>query len=233
MIFETLHEDEYCNVRGNPDQIAQSSRILLSFTGIGQASGGIEVQNLEFVSTASNAGAPIFISDTTRSWGNRLDFELLQNVIAPYIEGRRLFSLGNSMGGFLCVLASSFFPIEAAISFGGQYSVHPRIVPDETRWRPHRNRIDNWRYESLSEHINSTTRYYLFYGDHHLEELHYSRYPRQPNVHCYIFPGRKHNLAGVMKRHGVLDYVVSACLEDRFELGGINAKITEGAYELS
>lgn len=205
-------------MRGDREQLADASRILLSFTGIGLRLGGLETQGPEFVGSALRRGAPIFITDLTRSWGNRVDFESLARLLAPHFEGREVVSIGNSMGGFLSILATSYFPITTAIAFAPQFSVHPKIVPAEERWSRHRNAIDTWRFESLKPHFHRKTRYFVFFGGHRREAIHFSRFPMRANVRTFVFPGVGHDIASFMKDGKVLDDVIDGCLSGRFDL---------------
>src|SRR5437868_4250885 len=110
-----------------------SSTVTLCFTGVGHAIGGVDVQSEEFLN-ASKMATCLFIIDKKRSWGNSIDFESLGKVIGPYIEARTVNTIGNSMGGFLAVLATRFFPVDVAVAICPQFSVSKRIIPTESRF---------------------------------------------------------------------------------------------------
>lgn len=229
--FDLLYRDETCEVRADLAQLATAERILLTFPGIGQRFGA-EEQGLEFVGTASRQGAPLFVFDRARSWGNQIDFAALQQVLAPHLEGREVFTLGNSMGGFLAILATSFFKTRAAIAFAPQFSVHPEVMPDEKRWARHRAAIRQWRYRTAREHFHAGTTYYLFFGDHKVERRQYRPFPTSANVHRIIFPEEGHSIARILKEKGLLNEVIEACLDVRFTPALIAGRLDHAPFRL-
>ena len=124
--LDTIYEDENVRIRTNAGEGPRCGTVLLSFTGIGHAMGVINVQRPEFVSTGIRMGRVIFISDLNRTWDNGLDFPRVAEVIAPYTRGSRVLAIGNSIGGFLSVIASNDLPIETSLSFASQFTVSPR-----------------------------------------------------------------------------------------------------------
>ena len=155
--LQTVYEDSLIKI-----SVIENSndRTILCFTGVGHALGGIDVQSEEFIN-ASTQATTIFIIDKERSFGNNLDFDLIANVIYPYIQGEKLYSLGNSMGGFLAILATKFFDIDVAIAFAPQYSVSKKVFPHEKRWDVYVNNIKFFKFESLDGAFNDKTEYYI------------------------------------------------------------------------
>lgn len=230
--FKTIFADEFCEIRANRRALKKADRVLLSFTGGGHAMGGMRVQTLEFVGTASRQGAPIFITDLTRSWGNRLDFPRIADRLAPYLEGKEVVSLGNSMGGFLSILATSYLPIKTAIAMSPQFSVHPQIVPQERRWAKYRRTIDCFRYDSLEGHFQTGTKYYAFFGAARTEKVHYTKFPVCDNVAVMVFPGQGHSLAQWLHGQGQMDTIISACISGTFSLPMIRDAAGPDAYQI-
>jgi hypothetical protein len=189
----------------------ESSTATLCFTGIGHAIGGIDVQSPEFI-RCSNTSTALFIVDKKRSWGNNLDFTALQDLLAPYTSGRTLNAIGNSMGGFLAVLATRFFTIDAAIAFVPQYSVSKRIIPAESRFDKYVDDIRNWQFESLHGCFNERTQYYLLFGPGE-DDTQRTFFPNKANVHKISFRAAmfEHNVAQHLKEHGLLYDVIGAC----------------------
>lgn len=52
----------------------EAQKVLLSFAGIGFGMGGADVQKAEFFGAGRSFDTTFFITDKTRSWGSRLDF---------------------------------------------------------------------------------------------------------------------------------------------------------------
>ena len=94
--YETLIDDDLMTVLHRP---GRSDACVVSFTGVGHGTGGIDVQNAEFARSGGE-GRSVFVIDKHRSWGNALDWAALRRVLAPVLKGAQVTTLGNSMGGF-------------------------------------------------------------------------------------------------------------------------------------
>ena len=132
-------------------------------------------------------------------------------LLRPYLNAQTV-AIGNSMGGFLAVIAISCLPISVCISFVPQYSVHQEIVPNEVRWAEYRDKIKVWRYPSLAGYFNSTTRYHIFSGGADFEKQHWSKFPSMPNIHNIVFKPWGHNVAQKLKSKQLLYPVIKKCI---------------------
>lgn len=213
MTVRILHDDENLTVAVTE---SRSNSVILCFTGIGHALGGVDVQSPEFTRASKDATA-FFIVDKTRSWGNKIDFELLRALIMPIAEGKSIFTLGNSMGGFLAILATRFFNIRSAVAFVPQYTVSKLLLPHETRWNIYVDEIKVWRFESLEGSFNDQTNFYVIGGLGGDDDKHLERFPSLPNVHRIYFlePEFMHNAAAFLKEQGLLYPVIEECLKGR------------------
>lgn len=202
-MFTTIYEDN--NLKISKKQ-GDSDNVFLCFSGVGKAMGGINIQHEEF-NKATNGATAIFIIDKTRSWGH-IDWNLLSEVISPYLVNRRVLTIGNSMGGFYAILASRHFLIEKAIAFVPQYSVHKSIVPLETRWLMYSQKITNWQYISLEDCFSDQTEYHIFYGNDPYDAIHKACFPKQKNITMHDYEG-DHYLVQDLKDKGLLYSLIS------------------------
>lgn len=209
-IIELVFEDDDLSISVIP---RDGDNAVLCFTGVGHALGGIDVQKEEFIKSGATDGPSIFITDKKRTWGNNLDFKLIQDSIQPYIKNKRVLSLGNSMGGFLSVIATYYFNIDVSISFSAQFSVSTKIVPDEHRWRRYTENIERFYFESLTSYCNEQTLYYFFSGSDDSEKRHWSKIPRKRNISNVVFDGIGHNVCRELKEAGILNTVIQKCYE--------------------
>lgn len=168
--------------------------------------GGINVQQEEFYKATDGAMA-IFVVDKNRSWGN-IDWDLLSETISPYLANKRVFTIGNSMGGFYAILASRHFLIDKVISFVPQYSVHKSIVPLEDRWSLYTKRIRNPKYISLEESFSDKTEYHIFYGNDEQDLVHKNLFPKQKNIIMHSYSG-DHYIVTYLKSKGLLYGLIS------------------------
>jgi len=145
--MHVLFEDSVLKITSRaPEPAPDGRRTLLSFTGVGHGMGGVNVQKAEFFGTGRNFDNLLFLTDKTRSWGNLLDFDDIAARLAPFREGTELSAIGNSMGGFLAIVASRFMPMRRVVSFVPQFSVDPALVPWEFRWKEYREAIREFKF---------------------------------------------------------------------------------------
>lgn len=205
-----LHEDAFVKISCLPSDV---DSVVLCFTGIGHSLGGIDVQQQEFTGTGLRLGMPVFVTDKTRSWGNKLDFVQIAKIIAPVISQKRVVALGNSMGAFLAIAASSVLPIQHVFAFAPQFSVDPSVVPDEKRWTKYRDHITEFRIPSLEGRFSMQCRYDIFVGDDPVEEMHWKHVPFGSNIRCFIIPDTHHDVALEMKSRNHLQTIMADCMD--------------------
>ena len=216
--METIHEDAILRVMRLGDGAAPN--VFLCFTGIGHRFGGIQME--EFVGATQLPGfSTIFITDKARSWFNDFDATDLISRLAPFVQDRRVFSLGNSKGAFGAIWISSLLPVAATIAFSSQFSMHPEIMPSEHRWSKFRDRIETWRVPSLAESFSPNTRYYTFNGK--VDEHQWERFPALPNCRHYLLKEGGHQTAAHLKEHDILTETIRQCVEGIDPIASIRA----------
>ena len=220
--MRALFSDETVLIQTRDAEDGPGDRLLLSFTGIGHGKSVGRVQKPEFPSAGNGFANTIFVTDITRSWGNALDFDAIGAVLAPHMRGREVYALGNSMGGFLAVLAAQFWPIRRVVGFVPQFSVRPKVIPKEARWSEYRAAISDWRYSSLQDRFSPETEYFLFSGRKGPDWRQWRRFPEAPNISNVLFSDLGHGVAKHLKRTGVLNPIIAACFEGRFSLAWLN-----------
>jgi hypothetical protein len=211
--LELLYEDEFLRVQAKLND--RADRTVLCFTGIGKAISGDTVQMVEFYRASTADANAVFIIDKTRSWGNRIDFDRLITALTPLTAGRRLYTIGNSMGGFLAILMSSFLDVRCTVAFVPQFSVDAEVMPEETRWEVYRSQIARYRYPSLDGHFNASAKYYLFHSGKEKDRNHWEKMPSAPNVKQFVFRDFGHGAAKRLKVMGLLDTVIGQCFEEK------------------
>lgn len=191
----------------------KADSVILSFTGFGHKMRHGNVQQPEFYGTGRIFAATVFITDKTRSWGNALDFAVIEQHIAKYTEGRKIFTIGNSMGGFNAILACHYFPVEACVAFAPQFSVDRRVVPWEDRWAQAIGGIKSFGVSMISDFMHERTRYYLFSAGRGLDYFHAALFPVGPNIFHFRFRRLGHHLSAHLKQKGALDDLIRGCFE--------------------
>jgi hypothetical protein len=208
--MKLLFENEYLKVK---IRITVSEKVIFCFTGVGHGMNGVDVQKDEFYKLSNNATV-VFISDKKRSWGNNIDFQHLKSLLTPFINQKELFAIGNSLGGFLAIVASKIFTFTSVLSFVPQYSVSKKIIPTEERWDKYVCQIVDWRIESLSGYFENNTQYYIFGGYFGRDKLHLNLFPEQDNVHKIFIKNKswEHQVAKKLKEHNVLYECISLAI---------------------
>lgn len=212
---EVLYSDPHLAVSCLERAQTGTGRALISFTGVGHAQGGVDVQRPEFVTAGNQYDAIFFVSDLTRSWGNLLDFGKVAEIVASRVGTVELHCIGNSMGAFNALLAPSQIPVSRVVAFAPQFSVHPEIVPWEIRWEEYRRAISDWKYPSLEAVWSPQSEYFVFVGNKGRDHKHARMFPKLPNLHLTRVEGR-HNLARGLKEAGILQEVIRRCFAGEF-----------------
>jgi len=212
----------------------ESSHVTLCFTGIGHAIGGIDIQSEEFIKS-SMMSTSLFIVDKHRSWGNNIDFSELKKILDPYIKDKIVNSIGNSMGGFLAILASKFFDIKCTVAIVPQFSVSKKIIPSESRWDNYVDKIKEWKYESLVDSFNDDTQYYILAGTGGRDDNHLKLIPNKKNIHKIYFKNVRfiHDVANILKHDGLLYPVIQDCFKGVNSSEIIRSHFTNDEYEIS
>ncbi|NOX40367.1 MAG: hypothetical protein GXP05_07580 [Alphaproteobacteria bacterium] len=230
--MEPILETETCGIEAYESASDWQNTVLLSFTGIGHAMGGLDVQTPEFFGAGRGFDNVIFISDLARSWGNALDFDEIVAALRPFVAGRKIFAIGNSMGGFLGVVMSNLLEIDTVVAFVPQFSVSARVLWSEHRWRNHRVHIKEFKIPSLADQFNAKTQYYLFSSNSWPDRKHWKRFPAQPNIENIVLKDGAHNLAAGLKKSGQLSGLIEACFTGQFSIGWMNDTLGVGARKI-
>lgn len=187
-----------------------SGSAVVSFAGVGLALDGLPHE--EFVKTLSGSRHDqVFVIDKSRSWYNNTASEILEELSSRIEEFPRVYTLGNSMGAFGAIYFGRHLPrCKTAIAFGPQYSVHPQIVPNETRWQNWRNGIKDWTIPHALSGEGHTLRSHIFYGDagRDLDHVRLFLDNRPTDMTLYVVEDAGHNTASFLKSRGCLTTVL-------------------------
>lgn len=194
-------------------------RLVIAIAGVGKGRGN--VQPFELVGTASDHGKNhvLLVADPLRCWMNHPDYaaelkaqiEAMVEVFSP----KEVVALGNSMGGFMAIHLADIVPIDTVIALTPQYSVHPELVPEETRWQHYRGNIKTWLYPDIGKMAAPGTTYFVFHGDSPGEQRHWRHLPKDGNLYHFILSKSGHRLAFDLKKRNVLNRIIIAAMDHR------------------
>jgi len=185
-----------------------SSKTIVSFTGVQHAFGVSDFKK-EFMGLLKQSDLNVmFVADRETSWYNTIDIDKIKSKL----NNQEVVTIGNSMGGYNAMQLVNDIDVAKAIAFSPQYSIHPDIVPDETRWRRKANKIKQWKYKHLM--FNYTTEYYIFSGDASEEMYHINMIPQQKNIHKFITKGG-HSIILELKKKGILYSLIEDCINEK------------------
>ncbi|MFV1442011.1 MULTISPECIES: hypothetical protein [unclassified Phaeobacter] len=209
-------------------------RLVVCFSGIGKDAETCPPYEFARSATGNGRHNTLFIADPQRSWLNTPG--LLSRIGAEIESYRaicgatRVIAMGHSMGGFSAIVASSVTRIDAVLAFAPQISIHPDIVPDETRWAAYRNRISHYEVKSAADHFRDGTDYTVIHGRHGREAPQRDRFPRRDTLRHYVMPGTHHNVPQRLKQLNCLEQVVHFAIEGRPRKLRLLLKQTAQAY---
>lgn len=188
--------------------------LVISFAGRGGQTDNFKRPVNEFYNLASGGGDNhvLFVQDMTNSWMNGAGIadavcEVVRSV-GEEAKAKRLITLGNSMGGTMALLLPQLMHVDAAIAISPQFSVDPRIVPEDTRWMEDRSNIEKFRFTGISSVPFEHTRTTVLHGGKQSELVHALRFPRHKEFRHFIFPDYGHNLASALHKDGKLAPIV-------------------------
>ncbi len=193
--------------------------LVVSFTGIGKPDR--KEQDEEFVRQGSQGGENhvLFVSDTARSWFNNAGVvEQITGFVQSYkVEHTitRVATFGNSMGGYGAIQFAGALGASSCLAISAQYSANPADVPEETRWRNWRDRIETFSMPPLGRAISPDTEYYILHGEAEKERPHFERFPRGKGIHHYLLPDVGHAVGRRLKETRLLRKTVRLALERR------------------
>ena len=202
---EILHESETLLVRHMP---GTEPVLVLAISGIQGGLGGVQVD--EFAGTASGSGRNhvLFVRDKLRSWFSREDvllplIELVQDFIAAH-GITKVVTIGNSMGGYGALLLPKHVPVDVAVAFAPQVSMHDEVVA-EPRWKQSRVHFGPLLERNVAECLQDRTQYYVIFGRADNRDRKHMRLVSQcDNLRLYKVPGSQHGVAKDLKEAGVL-----------------------------
>lgn len=185
----------------------------------------------EFVATATGRGlkaAPrsaLFIQDNSRSWAADPCFPAVLDralsMVAPVAPFSRRVAIGMSMGGFSALVASRLQTLDAVLAFVPQWSIDPKIMPEETRWQQWRGHVAGSAWPTCPLPVPAPVpggaqggRAYLFHAG--LDDMaHMRSFPQQSNCDHILYPDCGHSdLVPMLKGKGVLAGLLEAAFAD-------------------
>lgn len=199
------------------------SDLVLAFSGVQHQIGRTGLA--EFVGTAHAGGSRdvLFISDMKRSWFSAPG--LVDRIAATVTDHMarhgltRLYTVGNSMGGYGAVLFASRLPVRVACAFAPQVSMHPEVI-DEPRWQDFRPFIGPGVARSLNGSIQAAQGQVVMifgeFGDHAQRAL----LEPAPNLHLNIVARCGHDAVKRLKQAGVLSDLVDLAFREDFDGAG-------------
>lgn len=216
--MDVVFEDDDLRItfaRGSAEQDA----VVLAFTGCRHGLGRIDAD--DFVRTSRSARIVrdvYFVNDLSRSWYNTVHTAIV-DILAPRLAGRRVVTLGNSMGGFGALLfAGRFETCDTAVAFVPQFSVDPRIVPFEDRWPEHTGRIRHFAVPTClpAAACRGGRRAYVFFGDSSRNDARQAELlleAAETGTHLFTIQGGTHEVAAQLKQRNVLADLLETAID--------------------
>jgi pimeloyl-ACP methyl ester carboxylesterase len=147
--------------------------------------------------------------------------------LSPILDRfRKVVTLGNSMGGYGALLFASRLPnCTSAIAFVPQFSMDPRVVPKEKRWRRFTERIADWPQQHLLHGMPDTLPLHIFFGARERRDgPHVDFFKRHATsgTSIYVLRGAAHDPARRLRDKGLLAATLDAIIVD--DAGGARVR---------
>jgi hypothetical protein len=160
------------------------------------------IQNEQFFRLTKKYNV-LFVRDTSRSWFNNLDTELIKKNI----KNKTCYAIGNSMGAFNAIIFSNLHNIKKVIAFSPQFSIHPNISDDKD-FINHAARIKKWKFPHVF--FSKKTKYLLIFGDDKKERYHASLMPKLKNIKVVYIKNSNHLVAQKLKSDNKLYKIINS-----------------------
>jgi hypothetical protein len=207
-----LHEDS--NLLVSIIEKEDSKIVNLAFSSADLKYHGMGLLKPEFIKSAKFT-TTIFIVDKKISFGNNVDFNLLQRIIFPYTKDKTINAVGSSMGAYNAIIASNFIDISTIVAFVPMFSPSPKVIPGETRWLHFIDKVKTLHFESLEKQFNNKSKYYIIAGFSGLDQKQLCKMPKKSNIHKIYFKNQyfHHDVAGILNKENILYNVIEACYD--------------------
>ena len=131
----------------------------------------------------------------------------IRNRLGPDI---RLTTYGVSMGGYGALMFSGPLRAETALAIAPQFSIDPRDVPEETRWRGSANRIGGFIHD-LGALTRPEARKIVIYDRMSKDRHQIDRLPTDESWEVLNLPFSSHQVLGFLAETGTLDVLFRGC----------------------
>lgn len=193
-----------------------SDTLVISLAGVGNdrhAQPTIEFFQLAYQDGLNHV---LFVSDASRSWlnGPGLAEAIVETIEKVVKEAgiKRVFALGNSMGGTMALILPYLTKIDEVLAFVPQYSAKPERLPEEDRWMFFRKKIKEWRFEAIDSLPTDRCVVTILHGGTPDELIHMNRFPRDPKAKHFVLPKMDHRLAHNLHKKKKLARIVAKAI---------------------
>ena len=197
----------------------KSDRLVVSLASVGTRRHKTPQPEFAHMTASIGQSNVLFISDRSRSWMNGPGvadhITRLVNETAERVAAGDIIALGNSMGGTAAMVLAEMTQINRVIALAPQYSAHPDLVPEETRWWFFRRQIEAWPHPKVPDLQDRDTVVTILHGATQDEWRHARRFPENAGYRHFIFPKRSHAVARELHEDGLLRPIVQAIIEGR------------------
>jgi pimeloyl-ACP methyl ester carboxylesterase len=194
-----------------------SDTALVSFSGIGQGLGTLPKE--EFGKTLRGTRhAQFFVVDKRCTWYTATRTDIVRQLSPLLRRFRKVVTMGNSMGGYGALLFASRLPnCASAIAFVPQFSMDPRVVPKEKRWRRFSERIVDWPEKHLLHGMLDSLALHIFFGARERRDAPHIELFKQhatSQTFIYVLRGAAHDPARRLRDEGLLAATLDAIVVD-------------------
>lgn len=204
--IKTKYEDNFLKI----SYVEGISNKLVTIAFSSTSRPGEDVASEEFILHSTKDSNAIFVIDKTNSYGNRIDWQLIQSHVRNLVGNRKARAVGFCMGGFLAIVASKYIEIDSVVSITPQYSIMPEYLSDNSYLLDlYTKNIDEFKVPSLDGYFVDRTRYYIYHASDadDLQQIEYL--PKIDNVYVFDFgTAFDHGLPGQLgsRLHSLLLY---------------------------
>ena len=158
-------------------------------------------------------------------WYQYPEMPAVTAAVAELVKGyARVVAYGSSMGGYAAIRFGGLTGASVALAISPQFSVDPRCVRFERRWRYDSERIDFTLERTLTAPFVKTA--YIVYDPRDADRRHAELFRRRTRVIGVPLANVGHPATGALAEAGLLSELMLDVIADRFDAGELARRMS-------
>jgi len=158
-------------------------------------------------------------------WWHTLEMPTCLEIAAPLAaRAKRRVGYGSSMGAFGCLRFGDCLGLNAIAAFAPQYSVNPKKVPWEGRWKDARSQIQDFSGELCAKTCKEI---FVFFDPVSIDAVHTKLIAAEMSIKHLAVPDCGHFVLKHLNGHGVLGDMIQGIISGEIDDDALQLAISQ------